>query len=535
MPAPSFTTTTASQQKPRQYDKYQWSEIRPIFKDLYIDQDLSLGDTLQELRSKYNVHVTESMCKRRLHSWGLAKNAKSGRKAEALQDLPGHSLSAVASRSGIRSDNLLRYQKQCHKRASLAALEQDRTGQVVRYLPVRPGSGISKPCQQAPTTRPQHDQVRGPANPPTLPGEYLSIDASLRAVKDLISSQAAINKQHSSSAYVKIGNLIQSGMSLWEVNASTAAVLMFSNAAEAIHSELQRGIPLDVRFVYYLCPEVWGEKSRAHSYSLRGFLGSVVQDQLGSAHPMSLVVRNFQRIESGEARLRIWDYLWNNFVKPEEYETIWWDLSKARWQFCRRIGLFQQAAESCRHTLSVMRALHRSTVRMEVDVLMELTRLSFELAHYNDAMAFAQDLIQIAQGHSSYCWQVLPLALIYLAQIHEIHLHLDKAQRCLQQRLEVVAQNDGIQGAQTLRCCRDLLRFWQRNPGLGPGYTADGQYGQICDQLASMTGGCWDSDVASGGSSTAYEWEMSQTNIQSPGAQELKRELFELETCASSG
>lgn len=146
----------------------------------------------------------------------------------------------------------------------------------------------------------------------------------------MMSLQQATCGKHSSSVYVKMGNLTQGGMSLSDVNASTEARCMFSNAAMAIYLELQRGVDLDIRFVYYLCPEVWSVTCSSHVARFRRFLGCVVEESLGPAQPMAFVVRNFQGIGSSQARLRVWDRLLDHFVKPERHRTIRWNLTKAQ-------------------------------------------------------------------------------------------------------------------------------------------------------------------------------------------------------------
>lgn len=106
-----------------------------------------------------------------------------------------------------------------------------------------------------------------------------------------------------------------------------------------------------------------------------------------------------------------------------------------------------------------------STIRMKVDVLMELSRLDFKAASYDLARDHISKLIRLSKKHGLNCWRVMPLALLYLAHIHEISSSLGEAHECLEQRLEIALQNDRICRAQTVRCYRDLLRFQQRNPG----------------------------------------------------------------------
>lgn len=247
----------------------------------------------------------------------------------------------------------------------------------------------------------------------------------------MMSLQEATCRKHSSSVYVKMGNLIQSGMSLSDVNASTEARCMFSNVAMAIYLVLQRGVDLDMRFVYYLCPEVWSVSCSSHVARFRRFVGRVVEESLGPAHPMAFVVRNFQGIGSSQARLRVWDRLLDHFVKPGGHRTIWWNLTKARWFCCRRIGLYEEAADSCQQALSIMRRLKMSTIRMKADVLMELSRLAFTAASYNLARDHLSKLIRLSKKHGLNCWRVMPLALLYLAHIHEISSSLGEAHECL--------------------------------------------------------------------------------------------------------
>jgi hypothetical protein len=497
--------------KPRQYDEDEWSERRPIFQRLYIEQDLPLEDVLLELRSIHDFHVTKHMCKRRLSLWGLVKNAKSKHKAEVLQSSQGEDVHAAAVRSGIRPDKLLRFQKQIHRQALLTASTRECCGHTSQAFPVRH-------CADAPLTLPQapsmwlqsSDRAIRPGNSLKLPDEDLYAWTSLHAVTDLMSLQEGTNKELSSSAYVKIGNLIQSGMSLWDLNASAAARLSFSSAAEAIYSELQRGVALDIRFVYYLCPEIWSAGCTQHFYKLRQFLCSIVEPCLGSHHPMSLVVRNFVEIESGHTRLKVWDCLLEVFVKPEEHGTTWWDLAKARWQYCRRLGLYQRAVDSCQHARDVMRSLGKSTIRMEVDILMELTRLSFELAQYDVAKTLLQALVGLGRNQELYCWRVLPLALLYPANFHEISLDLGEAQSCLEQRLKVVLQND------------------VRGPtGEGP---TDEKYIQVRHQLEAISEGSWDTDLGDKGFDTTCETRESPMQKRDSAVQKLKLELVGLET-----
>lgn len=496
MPVPPVITS-ASQPKPRQYDEQEWSDMRPIFQQLYIDLDFPLEHVLQELRSRHNIHVTKNMCKRRLFSWGMTKNSKSLHKAIALQNSQREGVIVAARRSDIRPDKLLRFQKQCRRQTPLPDLRQGSSNHEAQAFSVE---HVSKPHQQAQELTPWRqlsDQVPMLTSPLTLPDDDLNAYTLLHDVTDMMSSQEATNKELSSSVYVKIGNLIQSGMSLWDVNASAAAGLMFSDAAKAIHSELRHGVALDIRFVYYLCAEVWNDKCSPHFHKLSRFLALVTEEHLGRKHPMSLVVRGFKESKSSVTRLKVWDCLLDSFVKPNEYDTIWWDLAKARWQYCRRIGLHQQAAESCQHARDVMRRLGKLSKRMEADVLMELARFSFAEADYSAAQAYLQSLVCFAQEHESHFWRVLPLALLYLANIHEVSLNLDEAQICLEQRLQVVFDKEGAQGAQTLGCCRDLVRFQMRNPGLKLRHLLDERYTEFaaCNQLEAMSEGYWNADI----------------------------------------
>lgn len=303
---------------------------------------------------------------------------------------------------------------------------------------------------------------------------------------------------------------------------------MFSNAAITIDLQLQRGVALDIRFVYYLCPEVWSAACNSHFEGFRIFLGRVVEQNLGTSHPISIIVRSFQGIKGGQARLRVWDCLLDHFVKPDQHKTIWWDLAKARWFYCRRIGLYEQAAESCQRALSVMKQLGVSTSRMEADVLLELSRLAFKTASYDIARDILSRLVRLASREGSACWRVMPLALLYLAHIHEISSSLDEACECLKQRLDIAFQNDGVCGAQTLRCCRDLLRFQRRNPGSETRRLSHDRYSQVCYQLEAITQGDWklldDDCIAS----------MSRAEKESLAVQRAEREVFEVETCADS-
>ena len=452
----------------------------------------------------------------------MSKNVKSAQKEEALGRLSDHGDPTTAAHHGIRPDKLIHYQKESRKRARLVALKRHSTS----HDPLVPDPGeeerILGSRQRLLSVEPRHDIVLG------LPDQYASSDISLRAAKAMMSLQEAACRKHSSSVYVRMGNLIQSGMSLWDVNASTEARCMFSNAAMTIYLEVQRGVGLDIRFMYYLCPEVWSAACSSHLAQFRRFLGCVVEESLGPAHPMTSVVRSFQGIGSSQARLRVWDCLLDHFVKPEEHRTMWWDLAKARWFYCRRIGLYEQAADSCLHALSIMKRLKMSTVRMKADVLMELSRLAFKTASYDLARDHLSSLVRLAKKHGSTCWRVMPLALLYLAHIHEISSNLHEAHECLGQRLEIAPQNDGICGAHTLRCCRDLLRFQQRNPGFGTSHLSNDRYNQVCYQLEAITQGDWkllNSDCKT---------SMSRTENESSAVQRAERDVFEVETCADA-
>jgi len=442
----------------------------------------------------------------------MSKNVKSAQKEEALGKLSDRGVPTTAAHHGIRSDKLIRYHKESRRRARLGALK----GVSTSHDPLVSDPGEEKRVlgsrQRSMSIEPRHDIVLG------LPDQYASSDISLRAAMAMMSLQKTCRK-HSSSVYVKMGNLIQSGMSLWDVNASTEARSMFSDAAITIQLELQRGIALDVRFVYYLCPEVSSAACSSHFDGYRRFLGCVVEESLGPAHPMTFVMRSFQRIQSSQARLRIWDYLLEHFVKPEEHRTIRWDLAKARWFYCRRTGLYDESAESCQRALSVMRRMRMSTARMEADVLMELSRLAFKTTSHDLARDYLTSLVSLAKKPSSNCWRVMPLALLYLAHIHEIYSSFDEAHECLEQRLEIALQNDGVCGAQTLRCCRDLLRFQRRNPLFEARRLSDDRYSQVCRQLEVATDG---------------GWKVLGTEKESSALQRAERDVFEVETCADA-
>jgi len=85
----------------------------------------------------------------------------------------------------------------------------------------------------------------------------------------------------------------------------------------------------------------------------------------------------------------------------------------------------------------------------------------------------------------------MPLALLYLAYIHDIPSNLGEAHECLEQRLLIGLQNDGISEAQTLRCCRDLWRFQQRNSGFGIESLSSNRYSQVYHHLEAFTQGDW--------------------------------------------
>ena len=521
-----MSALTMSRSKSRQYDEQQWSSMRPIIHELYINQGLLLEDVLEELRSKYDMHPTKSMCKWRLSIWGMKKNVKSAQKEEALGKLPDQGL---AVHHGIRPDKLVRYQKESRRRARLVALRGPANSHNQLVSDAGDEKRVLGSRQRSSSIEPWHyGQAQEPGITLDLPEEYASVDTSLRAAMAMMSLQKATCRKRSSSVYIQMGNLIQSGMSLWDVNASAEGRSMFSNAAITIDLQLQRGVALDIRFVYYLCPEVWSAACNSHFEGFRIFLGRVVEQNLGTSHPISIIVRSFQGIKGGQARLRVWDCLLDHFVKPDQHKTIWWDLAKARWFYCRRIGLYEQAAESCQRALSVMKQLGVSTSRMEADVLLELSRLAFKTASYDIARDILSRLVRLASREGSACWRVMPLALLYLAHIHEISSSLDEACECLKQRLDIAFQNDGVCGAQTLRCCRDLLRFQRRNPGSETRRLSHDRYSQVCYQLEAITQGDWklldDDCIAS----------MSRAEKESLAVQRAEREVFEVETCADS-
>jgi hypothetical protein len=113
----------------------------------------------------------------------------------------------------------------------------------------------------------------------------------------------------------------------------------------------------------------------------------------------------------------------------------------------------------------------------------------------------------------------MPLALLYLAHIHEISSNLNETHECLDQRLDIALENDGVGGAQTLRCCRDLLRFQRRNPGFDIRALSNVRVGQVFHQLEALTQG---------------NWKVLGTEKESSAVQRAERDLFEIETCADS-
>jgi uncharacterized LabA/DUF88 family protein len=54
----------------------EWRRIKPIFEQLYMQDDLSLKEVILELRQKHAFKASEQMYKKRIKRWGLGKNLK---------------------------------------------------------------------------------------------------------------------------------------------------------------------------------------------------------------------------------------------------------------------------------------------------------------------------------------------------------------------------------------------------------------------------------------------------------------------------
>jgi len=76
-----------AQSRPHAYTDAEWSEIRPIFTRLYVEEHRRLRDVVMHLKTRYDFHVAEKMCKKRIATWRLSRNKTAKDKEAALEGI----------------------------------------------------------------------------------------------------------------------------------------------------------------------------------------------------------------------------------------------------------------------------------------------------------------------------------------------------------------------------------------------------------------------------------------------------------------
>jgi len=465
----------------RPYTDEEWTQIRPVFTQLYIEKDMILRDVIQNLKEHYGFHPTEKMCKNRIRAWSLSKNSKAAEKEDALQKLLEGSSPTVVYQK-IRPDKLVRYYrsryKQDHRGARATKIvKQTRSATIISC------SGIGYLGKSSSDSK----MMRSLA----MPDHFADMDLFLRAIKSVVFTQdAEINKQHSSS-YLQIRNMLGDGVTFWISHASIAARLRFSQAAEVILEDLKNGTTLDVRLLDWLTPETWGSKCQSIFREFTHFLSRVMAQYLGKQHPSTVIARYLHGKDIGkDERLTMWSCIINGFDPTQPMEQ-WWSLARRRWDYCRDVGMHGLAVQYCREAESLMRESKQLTITMEIETLLDLGQIYFDQAEDGTAEEYLSRSLEVAQINVEKYWRYMSLTLFFLAEIHTYRSEVSQAQKFHEQALELALQFGGMEDADTVNGYRDLLCFYQRNGLLDEIVHAKEQYAELHNHVEEITEGLW--------------------------------------------
>jgi len=476
--------------KCRAYTPAEWANIKPIFTQLYINRGMTLGDVIQHLKTHCNFHPTIQMCKNRITSWGLSKNAKAADKQYAVHLLnQGYSPTTILEQVPLHK--ILRYQKSLSKRTVCA----NRPNKVVK--PSRRSINTSLHGLQASRYTKNDSQLAVSVIPNVtrslaLPADFADTDLFLRATQRMMLMLDTQAMQTLSSSYIELEILLVDGLTLWAANASSAACGKFSEAADTVTKIFRDGIVLDVGILFYLFTGKWKIDCHSMLQEFARFVSSVTVRYLGKEHPMTLIIRHLHSKDSShDEQLRMWDCILDNFVKPEQRMGQWWEVARLRWECCRINGMYDLAARYCREAATAMRTLNHWDTNMEMDVLLALGELSLEQRDDDVAREYFEHFVRLAQVNMEREWKRVSITLCYLAQIDIYPIELGSALTFLERAFRVTFEHGRRNDAYTIDRLADLLRFCEDAELHDEIARIKQEYAEPFNDLEKITEGMW--------------------------------------------
>lgn len=307
------------------------------------------------------------MFKKRISTWGLAKNSKKEDKEQALAKLL-HNEASTTEGLPIRHDKLVRYAK---TRARLGELDGHDLSKLVRRRghaelkrtrlnpkPLRSASEMSSKESTSPLVGTLPRSL-------ALPHGSADFDMFLRAMKELIRKEKGEWQVGPRGPPDVIFKELSQGIVSWRKGETTAAHRLFGQAARNVSEDIQ-GTNLSVsRITYCISSITWFSGREPVFQMFAEFMANAALESLGQGCPLTIVLRYLQAAQTLDAQLRIWACAVDGNPISEHNVAHWWGMVRRRWRWCARCGMNDLAAQYCREALSVVRGIEKLTENME--------------------------------------------------------------------------------------------------------------------------------------------------------------------------
>lgn len=330
-----------------------WEKIRSSLKHYYIDMDMSLEDSIQKITSDHDFHATEQMYKKRLKTWGLSKQIKASDKDIALATILFNE-PLKSDIANIRHDKLIRYAK---SRVKAGSLDRRQLGRLMQ-----PRIAIG-----------EHRHISDFTPPPQsihAPDQWAEFDLFLRGMRSVIQKERAewLSGQQSSPEAIFVA--LSRGLYLWRNDNFSAARQLFGQAANQTMADM-RGTEVS-RIAFCISFIVWGTEREMVFLRFAEFMVNAALEVLGPDNPLSVVLRHIHKEQSLEAQVRIWACALDDYQVTEKNLEHWWNMAQRRYRWCKRSGLFDLAAQNCRHAIQEVQQVGLLTPEMELSAYQDL-------------------------------------------------------------------------------------------------------------------------------------------------------------------
>lgn len=312
---------------------------------------------------------SESMYKKRIQAWGLSKSSRAAQKDAALALLTKKQ--AGANKEGVRitvrHDKLIRYAQQ---RVKAGLLDPKVLSELQSYS----ASPITSGTAQDPLKRsysPEADLLKTDfitsQQSPTdqLPDPLAKFDLFLRGMVFVFEKEQTewtlLGRTRTPDSLVRTFN---DGIDHWRAKDFTAARVSWTIAARDFLSDLQNPSGAVVsRMSYFVGALVWNEIHDPVFLKFRDFMISAAMENLGSQHPLTIMLDGLRIKQSVEAQLAVWDLALRTYKDSDVYHL--YNMARGRWLFCKKAGLMDMAVWYREHAAGEMRKLGMMTVEME--------------------------------------------------------------------------------------------------------------------------------------------------------------------------